>query len=137
MRTFTVVVAGFALQAIGLVAFVAVSTAPSIANGKWLVVGASALAMGLLLLFANTPYRFSRSAVRSALLAFGFVIAHRILGRFFPGLSKDIEILSIQHLRTLGFMFALLFALYLAGSMGAGALGRLLQGDPQNRAPES
>jgi hypothetical protein len=128
MRTFIVAVAGLVLQTIGLVAFVGVSTVSWNASGKWLVIGVSALAMGLLLLWANSPYRFSRSVVQSALLALGFLIAHHALGILFsPGLLKDIEIPSIEHLRIEGIIFVVLFTLYLAGSVVAGMLSKLMR----------
>jgi hypothetical protein len=128
VRTLIVAVAGFVLQTIGLAAFIAIASTSWNASGKLLVVGASFLAMALLLLFANSPYRFSRSVVQSALLALGFLIAHQSLTiLFFRGLLKDIEIISIEHLRTVIAIFGLLFVMYLAGSVVAGWLSKFME----------
>ena len=119
MRTLTVAVAGFVIQTIGLLTFVAVASWNGI--GKFLAVGIGILAMVTLLRIANSPYRFSRSVVQSALLALGFLLAHHTLALlFFPGLLKDVEIPSIEHFRIGGVTFAFLFTVYLAGSAALG-----------------
>lgn len=128
MHTLIFTAVGFVVQVIGLATFVAVANASWSGSGKPLVLGATILAMALLLVIANRSYRFSRSAVQSALLTLSYLLAHDTLGiLYFPGLLKDVEIGSIGHLRAIAIVFGLLFSLYLAGSFAAGLFNRFVQ----------
>jgi len=126
MRTLAVAVAGFAFQIAGLVIFLEVAASSGSASAKLLVIGATGVVMALLLWLANTPFRLSRAVIQSALLAFGFLVAQHALAVFFPGLMKDVEFLSIEHVRNVVLMFVSLFALYLAGSVVFGMLGKFM-----------
>jgi hypothetical protein len=128
MHTLIFAAIGFVVQVIGLATFAAVANTSWSESGKPLVLGATMLAMALLLVIANRSYRFSRSVIQSALLTLGYLLAHYTLGiLYFSGLLKDVEIGSIEHLRMIAAMSGLLFSLYLAGSFAAGLFNRFVQ----------
>jgi hypothetical protein len=127
MKVFYSAVLGFAIQAVGLGAFIVVAGGSWASPGKQLAIGATVVLMALLLFAANRPYVFWRSVVISALLALGYLVAYILLGlTFFRGLLSNVPGGWFEYSQSIIRIFGLLFIIYLAGSAIAGKLNRFI-----------
>lgn len=127
MRTFIVAIVGLLVQALGLALFITVATTPWAETGKPIVIGGTILAMAILLVFANNPYRFFQSVGYSALLAFGYLVAYHVIGiSFSPALLAGLQMPSVEYAQAVAPIFGLLFGLYLLGSAVAGMFNKAI-----------
>lgn len=123
MKLVSAVAAGFIIQLTGLSAFILIARSGWASPGKQLVIVIVFILMTVLLAFANKPYVLQRSVILSALLALAYLVGYYVLGAtLFPGLMKDLSILSVEDLQAVGSVFGTLFVLYVAGSAVLGLL---------------
>jgi hypothetical protein len=113
MKLFKLTIAGFLIQALGLIAFILVSRTSVAAIGKPAVIALFTLALMLVLWF-SFKWISTRSSLiyLPALLAFGYVVAFHVVGMVaFHGLLSDWDF-SLGYLLLLLRMAAIMFVLY-------------------------
>ncbi len=104
---------GVLVQSFAIGCFIAVVHTEWAVPGKFIIIGMFAMFVVTLLFFAEKVFSFRQMLWLSGFLTVGLVVVHKVLGfTYFPGLAKDFELFSYDHLvKTLG-EFAFVFGCY-------------------------
>jgi len=110
MKILRYVLAGLAVEAGGVFAFVRLANAFQGTTPKYIAIGFSFFAF--VFIIYNTSLHLSRMRIAVAFLAFSIVavLVMQLIGIFFyPGIIKDVELFSFDHFRTIVFLIGSVF----------------------------
>lgn len=94
------VAAGLVVEVLGVIGFVVVAGTTFAVPGKTIALALFCIAMLALLSLAESRFKFGRLIQFAAFMAIGVVAVYQALGFLrFPGLVKDVELFSAEHLR--------------------------------------
>ena len=119
-------IAGLIVQLFGFASFISIVRLDL--AGKEITVGLVLIATFILMIVAVSRLDLIKIILLAAFLAVSFTCIHQLLGfTLFPGLVKDIELFSPDHLIKLQDGMALLFAAYMVGMLGIWITSKLLK----------
>ncbi len=121
-------IVGFVIQLVGLAGFLAVAPTAVSEPEKQAPIILFCIATFILLVVAVYQLDLKKLIVLAGLLALSLICTYQTLGfTRFPGLVKDIELFSAEHLTGLAEVMAILFGAYTLTILSIWIIGKLLK----------